>query len=107
MPNPGSPEATIEVDGLRKRFGPTLALDGMTFSVLPGQVTGFVGPNGAGQGAGGCHDSQRSRAPPAPVAAGQAVHRGLLKEPGVVIAFSSKPGLVIVSCCTEGEVTAR
>src|SRR5215831_21171481 len=42
-------EATIEVTGLRKRFGPTLALDGMTFSVRPGQVTGFVGPNGAGK----------------------------------------------------------
>jgi ABC-2 type transport system ATP-binding protein len=42
-------EATIEVTGLRKRFGPTLALDGMTFGVLPGQVTGFVGPNGAGK----------------------------------------------------------
>ena len=44
-----SPEATIEVDGLRKRFGPTVALDGMTFGVPPGQVTGFVGPNGAGK----------------------------------------------------------
>jgi len=42
-------EATIEVAGVRKRFGPTLALDGMTFCVLPGQVTGFVGPNGAGK----------------------------------------------------------
>src|SRR6202522_4453569 len=42
-------EATIEVAGLRKRFGPTLALDGMSFTVLPGQVTGFVGPNGAGK----------------------------------------------------------
>src|SRR6202161_2602644 len=42
-------EATIDVTGLRKRFGPTLALDGMTFSVRPGQVTGFVGPNGAGK----------------------------------------------------------
>jgi len=42
-------EATIEVAGVRKRFGSTLALDGMTFSVLPGQVTGFVGPNGAGK----------------------------------------------------------
>src|SRR5919108_294802 len=42
-------EATIEVSGLRKRFGPTLALDGMTFTVSPGQVTGFVGPNGAGK----------------------------------------------------------
>src|ERR1017187_5637236 len=42
-------QATIEVSGLRKRFGPTLALDGMSFTVQPGQVTGFVGPNGAGK----------------------------------------------------------
>jgi ABC-2 type transport system ATP-binding protein len=42
-------EATIEVAGLRKRFGPAPALDGMTFTVQPGQVTGFVGPNGAGK----------------------------------------------------------
>jgi len=42
-------DATIEVNGLRKSFGPTLALDGMTFTVRPGQVTGFVGPNGAGK----------------------------------------------------------
>jgi ABC-2 type transport system ATP-binding protein len=42
-------EATIDVAGLRKRFGPTLALDDMTFTVQPGQVTGFVGPNGAGK----------------------------------------------------------
>ncbi|HWB37256.1 MAG TPA: ATP-binding cassette domain-containing protein, partial [Rugosimonospora sp.] len=42
-------EATIEVTGLRKRFGATTALAGMTFTVRPGQVTGFVGPNGAGK----------------------------------------------------------
>ena len=42
-------DATIQVRGLRKRFGPMLALDGMSFTVLPGQVTGFVGPNGAGK----------------------------------------------------------
>jgi ABC-2 type transport system ATP-binding protein len=42
-------EATIEVTGLRKRFGPAVALDGMTFTVPPGRVTGFVGPNGAGK----------------------------------------------------------
>jgi ABC-2 type transport system ATP-binding protein len=42
-------EATIEVSGLRKRFGPVLALDGMSFTVQPGQVTGFIGPNGAGK----------------------------------------------------------
>ena len=42
-------ESTIEVDGLRKRFGRALALDGMSFAVRPGEVTGFVGPNGAGK----------------------------------------------------------
>jgi ABC-2 type transport system ATP-binding protein len=42
-------EATIVVTNLRKRFGSTVALDGMSFAVQPGQVTGFVGPNGAGK----------------------------------------------------------
>jgi ABC-2 type transport system ATP-binding protein len=44
-----SAEASIVVSGVHKRFGPTVALDGMTFRVWPGQVTGFVGPNGAGK----------------------------------------------------------
>ncbi|MCQ9129230.1 ABC transporter ATP-binding protein [Streptomyces hilarionis] len=44
-----STKATVEVVGLRKRFGRQLALDGMTFTVRPGRVTGFVGPNGAGK----------------------------------------------------------
>src|ERR1700758_628363 len=39
----------IDVSGLRKRFGPAQALDGMSFTVRPGQVTGLVGPNGAGK----------------------------------------------------------
>ncbi|MEV0644141.1 ATP-binding cassette domain-containing protein [Phytomonospora sp. NPDC050363] len=42
-------EATIEVRGLHKRFGPTVAVDDLSFTVPPGQVTGFVGPNGAGK----------------------------------------------------------
>ena len=42
-------ETTIEVSGLRKRFGAAVALDGMTFTVAPGRVTGFIGPNGAGK----------------------------------------------------------
>jgi ABC-2 type transport system ATP-binding protein len=41
--------ATIEVGGLRKHYGATLALDDMTFTVAPGEVCGFVGPNGAGK----------------------------------------------------------
>jgi len=40
-------EETTELTGLRKRSGRTLALHGMTFTAAPGQVTGFVGPNGA------------------------------------------------------------
>jgi ABC-2 type transport system ATP-binding protein len=42
-------DASIEVAGLRKRFGGTLALDDMSFTVSPGRVTGFIGPNGAGK----------------------------------------------------------
>lgn len=49
LPSLPGMEATVEVTGLRKRYGPTTALDGMTFTVRPGQVTGFVGPNGAGK----------------------------------------------------------
>jgi ABC-2 type transport system ATP-binding protein len=42
-------DTTIEVDGLHKRFGQTVALDGVSFTVASGTVTGFVGPNGAGK----------------------------------------------------------
>jgi ABC-2 type transport system ATP-binding protein len=42
-------DQTIEVQGLTKRYGETVAIDDLTFSVLPGRVTGFVGPNGAGK----------------------------------------------------------
>jgi ABC-2 type transport system ATP-binding protein len=39
----------IEARELSKRFGDTLAVDGLTFKVEPGHVTGFLGPNGAGK----------------------------------------------------------
>jgi ABC-2 type transport system ATP-binding protein len=42
-------DATIDVNQLHKRFGSTVALDGLSFRVTPGSVTGFVGPNGAGK----------------------------------------------------------
>src|SRR5580704_3211128 len=41
--------ATTEIDGRRNRSGPAQALDEVTFTVRPGQVTGFAGPNGAGK----------------------------------------------------------
>ena len=39
----------IEVENLSKRYGETLAASGLDFAVRPGVVTGFPGPNGAGQ----------------------------------------------------------
>ena len=39
----------IEADGLTKHYGPTVAVNGLSFSVAPGRVTGFLGPNGAGK----------------------------------------------------------
>jgi ABC-2 type transport system ATP-binding protein len=39
----------IEVRGLTKRYGDTLAVNDLSFTVHPGIVTGFLGPNGAGK----------------------------------------------------------
>ena len=41
--------ATIELRGLTKRFGATVAVDDLTASVGPGSITAFLGPNGAGK----------------------------------------------------------
>ena len=41
--------AEIEVRSLRKRFGDVTAVDGVSFDVEAGRVTGFLGPNGAGK----------------------------------------------------------
>jgi ABC-2 type transport system ATP-binding protein len=42
-------DATIEADGLTKRYGAITAVQGLSFTVTPGRVTGLVGPNGAGK----------------------------------------------------------
>jgi ABC-2 type transport system ATP-binding protein len=39
----------IEVTDLRKRYRSTTAVDGLTFRVRDGRITGFLGPNGAGK----------------------------------------------------------
>jgi ABC-2 type transport system ATP-binding protein len=39
----------INVDHLTKRYGDVTAVDGLSFEVGPGRVTGFLGPNGAGK----------------------------------------------------------
>jgi ABC-type multidrug transport system ATPase subunit len=42
-------DALVEVTGLTKRYGDTLAVDGVDLTVLAGEVYGFLGPNGAGK----------------------------------------------------------
>jgi ABC-2 type transport system ATP-binding protein len=37
----------ISCEGLTKRFGPTIAVNGLDLAVSSGQVYGFLGPNGA------------------------------------------------------------
>jgi ABC-2 type transport system ATP-binding protein len=39
----------IDVSQLTKRYGPTLAVDHVSFSIRPGEVIGLLGPNGAGK----------------------------------------------------------
>jgi len=45
----GSAQHVIVVDTLRKRYGKTLAVDGISFAVRQGEVFGMLGPNGAGK----------------------------------------------------------
>ena len=44
-----SDESAIEVSGLTKRFGSTLAVDGLSLAVKRGSTLGLIGPNGAGK----------------------------------------------------------
>ena len=43
------PDEVLSVTGLRKRYGETLAVDGVSFAVRRGEIVGLLGPNGAGK----------------------------------------------------------
>jgi ABC-2 type transport system ATP-binding protein len=49
MRPPGTPDGVLALLDLRRRYGPTVALDGLSLEVPHGAVVGFVGPNGAGK----------------------------------------------------------
>jgi ABC-2 type transport system ATP-binding protein len=42
-------EITVDVEGLTKKFGDFVAVDGVSFQVRRGEIFGFLGPNGAGK----------------------------------------------------------
>jgi ABC-type multidrug transport system ATPase subunit len=44
-----STENAVAVDGVAKRFGAVQALAGVSFTVAPGEIFGFIGPDGAGK----------------------------------------------------------
>ncbi|HYE57064.1 MAG TPA: ABC transporter ATP-binding protein, partial [Rhodothermales bacterium] len=46
---PSAAPARVEVDGLAKRYGETVALGGVSFAVEPGELFGLIGPDGAGK----------------------------------------------------------
>ena len=43
------PEPVLEVADVRKRYGETIALDGVSLKVEAGELFGLLGPNGAGK----------------------------------------------------------
>lgn len=48
-PQPARPPAALAVDDITVRFGGVTAVDGVSFTIQPGEIVGVIGPNGAGK----------------------------------------------------------
>ena len=46
---PAHQQVAISAEHLVRRFGPFTAVDGVSFTVEPGEIFGFLGPNGSGK----------------------------------------------------------
>jgi ABC-type multidrug transport system ATPase subunit len=89
----------IEVENLSKRYGEKLAVDGVSFVIQPGIVTGFLGPNGAGKST-----TMRMIAGLDEPTAGQVVVNG--RSPGTrVLMENARPRLTCEAACPR--VTMR
>lgn len=48
-PTPSTETALLQVDGMSRSFGGLLAVNNVSFAVVPGEIFGLIGPNGAGK----------------------------------------------------------
>src|SRR5207245_10057472 len=48
-PLPGQSDMVVQVEGLSKKYGDNVAVNGISFNLRKGEVFAFLGPNGAGK----------------------------------------------------------
>ncbi len=100
--------APIRIEGLRKHFGRTVALDGLDLDVRAGEVHGFLGPNGAGKARlrGGADPSRRDelveRFHLDPTKKGRAYSKGNRQKVALVAALAADVELLLLDEPTAG-----
>src|SRR5438270_58817 len=108
----------IETDGLTKRFGERVAVDGVDLAVSRGQAFGFLGPNGAGKTTlirmllgltEPTSGSMRLLGRPLPIERAAALARvgAIVEEPRFHPQLTGRQNLYIVAACRERETHDR